>query len=99
MPGAPPITQLGGTDVHYSDRFTNHDAIGTPNKGGWRSWFGSDTIVLGNGSATQWCYGLGMSAAEVWFTDFVFTQGQNQAHPQARLIQRDGSRPRRSREA
>ena len=60
----------------HADRFTNHDAIGTPNTGGWPSWFGNDTIVLGNGSATQWYYVLGMSAAEAWFTDFLFTQGQ-----------------------
>jgi hypothetical protein len=60
----------------YSDRFTSHDAIGTPNTGGWPSWIGNDTIALGNGGATQWYYGLGMSAAEAWFTDFLFTQGQ-----------------------
>jgi hypothetical protein len=53
----------------YPDRFTNYDAIGTPNTGGWPSWVTNDTIVIGNGSATQWYYKLGMSEAEAWFTD------------------------------
>jgi hypothetical protein len=51
----------------YSDRFTNYDAIGTPNTGGWPSWLGNDTIVIGNGSATQWYYQLGMPEAAEWF--------------------------------
>src|SRR6476619_6686851 len=32
--------------LSYSDRFTAHDAIGTPNTGGWPSWLGNDTIAI-----------------------------------------------------
>ena len=67
---------VGAGSCSFFERFTDRDAIGIPNTGGWPSWFGNDTIVLGNGSATQWYYELGMSAAEEWFTDFLFTQGQ-----------------------
>ena len=55
--------------LSHSDRFTDHDAIGTPNTGGWPSWVSNDTIVLGNGSATQWYYRLGMPEAAEWFAD------------------------------
>jgi hypothetical protein len=53
----------------YPDRFTNYDAIGTPNTGGWPSWVTNDTITIGNGSATQWYYKLGMTEAAEWFND------------------------------
>ena len=53
----------------YPDRFTNYNEIGTPNTGGWPSWVTNDTITIGNGSATQWYYKLGMSEAHDWFTD------------------------------
>ena len=59
----------------YSDRFTHHEAIGTPNTGGWPSWLGNDTIVLGNGSAELKYYRLGMSAAADWFNESVFIGG------------------------
>jgi hypothetical protein len=52
----------------HPDRFTNYDEIGTPNTGGWPSWVTNDTITIGNGSATQWYYKLGMSEADDWFT-------------------------------
>jgi hypothetical protein len=54
--------------LSYPDRFTNYDEIGTPNTGGWPSWVTNDTITIGNGSATQWYYKLGMSEAAEWFT-------------------------------
>jgi len=53
--------------LSYSDRFTNYNEIGTPNTGGWPSWIGNDTIVIGNGSATIWYYKLGMPEANDWF--------------------------------
>ena len=59
----------------YSDRFTHHEAIGTPNTGGWPSWSGNDTIVLGNGSAELKYYRLGMPAAADWFNESVFIGG------------------------
>ena len=61
--------------LNYSDRFTHHEAIGTPNTGGWPSWIGNDTIVLGNGSAELRYYRLGMPAAADWFNDGVFIGG------------------------
>jgi hypothetical protein len=59
--------------LSHSNRFTNHTEVGTPNTGGWPSWVSNDTIVVGNGSATQWYYKLGMPEAAEWFadTDFV----------------------------
>ena len=56
--------------LSYSDRFTAHDAIGTPNTGGWPSWIGNDTIAITNGSATVYYYRLGMPEAAEWFADF-----------------------------
>jgi hypothetical protein len=58
--------------LSHSDRFTNYNEVGTPNTGGWPSWIGDDTIVIGNGSATQWYYRLGMSEAAEWFADSDF---------------------------
>jgi hypothetical protein len=59
--------------LSHSSRFTGPDEVGTPNTGGWPSWIGDDTIVVGSGSATQWYFKLGMSEAAEWFadTDFV----------------------------
>jgi hypothetical protein len=56
-----------------SDRFTGADEVGTPNGGGFPSWLGDDTIVLGDGSATQWYYKLGMPEMAEWFNDGLFT--------------------------
>ena len=58
--------------LSYSDRFTHHEAIGTPNTGGWPSWIGNNTIVVANGSAELWYYRLGTAAADEWFNDGVF---------------------------
>jgi hypothetical protein len=58
--------------LSYSDRFTGYQEVGTPNTGGWPSWVGNDTIALGNGSATQWYYKLGMPEAAEWFADTDF---------------------------
>ncbi len=64
--------------LSYSDRFTNADAVGTPNTGGWPSWLDNDTITLGSGSPTQWYYTLGMPEAAEWFTDSLFTSSDFQ---------------------
>ena len=56
-----------------SDSFTNADAVGTPNTGGWPSWVTNDTIVVGSGSATQWYYRIGMPEAAEWFNDSQVT--------------------------
>jgi hypothetical protein len=56
--------------ISHADRFTPHDAIGTPNTGGWPSWIGNDTLLLTSGSATVWYYRIGMPEAAEWFADF-----------------------------
>ena len=58
--------------LSHSDRFTNHTEVGTPNYGGWPSWIGSDTIVIGGGTSAQWYYRLGMPEAAQWFADNLF---------------------------
>ena len=55
--------------LSYSGRFTGYQEVGTPNTGGWPSWIDNNTITLGNGSATQWYYKLGMPEAAEWFAD------------------------------
>lgn len=59
--------------ISHVDRFTGADEVGTPNGGGFPSWLGDDTIILGDGSASQWYYRLGMPEMAEWFTDGLFT--------------------------
>jgi hypothetical protein len=62
--------------LSHSDRFTNADEVGTPNTGGFPSWIDNQTIMLGDGTPSQWYYRLGMPEAVEWFddTDIVGSQ-------------------------
>jgi hypothetical protein len=60
--------------ISHSDRFTHFDELGRPHMGGWPSWIGNDTILIGSGSASQWYYKLGWPEAREWFADYRFVQ-------------------------
>ena len=54
--------------LSHSDRFTHHEAIGTPNTGGWPP--GSATTRSSwQRQRGAWYYRLGTAAADEWFND------------------------------
>jgi hypothetical protein len=55
--------------LSHSDRFTNAYEVGSPHTGGFPSWLNDETIMLGDGTPSQWYYRLGMPEAAEWFTD------------------------------
>jgi hypothetical protein len=55
--------------LSHSDRFTNPYEVGSPHTGGFPSWLDNQTIMLGDGTPSQWYYRLGMPEAAEWFTD------------------------------
>ncbi|MBS1845602.1 MAG: hypothetical protein JST53_14390 [Actinobacteria bacterium] len=63
--------------LSHSDRFTNADEVGTPNTGGFPSWIDDQTIMLGDGTSSQWYYRLGMPEAAEWFDDTDITGVQS----------------------
>ena len=55
--------------ISYADRFTNPDAVGTPNTGGWPSWMSNNRLYVSGASAEIWYYQLGTPEAVQWWGD------------------------------